>query len=69
MIEQKPFIVEVAAEMLPDNERTKEIRAQRAAAEEAKQLRLEQVSSLTHAHVNIGLERLFEHKPFHFLAH
>ena len=46
MIEQKPFIVEVAAEMLPDNERTKEIRAQRAAAEEAKQLRLEQVNNL-----------------------
>ena len=45
MIEQKPFIIAMQAESLPDNERTREILAQRAAAEEARQLRLEQVSS------------------------
>lgn len=44
MIEQKPFIMTMQAESLPDNERTREILAQRAAAEEARQLRLEQVS-------------------------
>jgi len=44
MIEQKPFLIEVASEGLPLNERTKEILAQRQAAEEAKQLRVEQVS-------------------------
>lgn len=33
------------AESLPDNERTREILAQRAAAEEARQLRLEQVGN------------------------
>lgn len=47
MIEQKQMLVTVAAEALPMNERTREILQQRAAAEEAKQLRLEQVSFST----------------------
>ena len=45
MQEVKEFKWEVQAEMLPDNDRSKAIKEQRAAAEEARQLKLEQVSS------------------------
>lgn len=62
MIEQKPFIIEVAAEFLPLNDRTKEILAQRQAAEEAKQLRLEQVSdSSQHKRKSISQSGGVEH--------
>ena len=48
MQEVKQFIVEVAAEALPQNEKTNLIMAQRAAAEEARQLKAEQVRFKLH---------------------
>jgi hypothetical protein len=43
----KKMEIEVAAEALPKNERSEAILEQRRAAEEAKQLKLEQVSSIS----------------------
>ena len=43
MQEVKKFIIEVAAEVLPRNEKTEIIMAQRAAADEARLLKLEEV--------------------------
>ena len=51
----KKMEIEVAAEALPKNERSEVILEQRRAAEEAKQLKLEQVRSIsTSRHLRSG---------------